>query len=139
MVKSTGTDLSFVKRYDGTIPGWEMGPSDRLYLADVNGDGKKDLYIYNTANWDKEYLGILTSSGTGLSGSWQKDWIGSWNLGSVDKLAVTNFNGGAGYDDLFIYNTNWFGMLRSNTTSLSQVYISPNYVHNFNYHKLGWW
>lgn len=139
MVKSTGADLAFVKRYDGTIPGWEMAPADRLYLADVNGDGKKDLYIYNTSNWDKEYLGILTSSGTGLAGSWQKDWIGSWNLGSVDKLAVTNFNGGAGYDDLFIYNTNWFGMLRSNTGSLSQVYISPNYVHNFNYHKLGWW
>lgn len=139
MVKSTGADLAYVKRYDGVIPGWEMAPADRLYLADVNGDGKKDLYIYNTTNWDKEYLGILSSSGTGLTGSWQKDWIGSWNLGSVDKLAVTNFNGGSGYDDLFIYNTSWFGMLRSNTTSLSQVFISPNYVHNFNYHKFGWW
>lgn len=139
MVRSTGADLAYVKRYDGAIPGWEMAPNDRLLLADVNGDGKKDLYIYNTNNWDKEYLGILTSSGTALAGTWQKDWIGSWNLGGVDKLAVTNFNGGSGYDDLFIYNTNWFGMLRSNTTSLSQVFISPNYVHNFNYHKLGWW
>jgi len=139
MLKSTGSNLSYVKRFDGVIPGWEMAPNDRLYIADANGDGKKDLYIYNTSNWDKEYLGILTSNGTTLSGTWQKDWIGSWNLGSVDKLAVTNFNGGSGWDDLFIYNTNWFGMLRSNTTSLSQVYISPNYIHNFKYHKLGWW
>ncbi|HEY8918880.1 MAG TPA: M64 family metallopeptidase [Chitinophaga sp.] len=139
MLKSTGSNLSYVKRFDGVIPGWEMAPNDRLYVADANGDGKKDLYIYNTSNWDKEYLGILTSNGTTLSGTWQKDWIGSWNLGSVDKLAVTNFNGGAGWDDLFIYNTSWFGMLRSNTTSLSQVYISPNYIHNFKYHKLGWW
>jgi len=139
MLKSTGSNLSYVKRFDGVIPGWEMAPNDRLYVADANGDGKKDLYIYNTSNWDKEYLGILTSNGTTLSGTWQKDWIGSWNLGSVDKLAVTNFNGGSGWDDLFIYNTSWFGMLRSNTTSLSQVYISPNYIHNFKYHKLGWW
>ncbi|KAA2239679.1 hypothetical protein F0L74_26160 [Chitinophaga agrisoli] len=139
MVKSTGNNLSYVKRFDGIIPGWEMAPSDRLYIADANGDGKKDLYIYNTGNWDKEYLGVLTSTGNNLNGTWQKDWIGSWNLGSVDKLAVANFNGGSGWDDLFIYNAGWFGMLRSNTTSLSQVYMSPNYIHNFKYHKLGWW
>lgn len=139
MLRSTGTDLAFVKRFDGVIPGWEMGPDDRHIVADINGDGKQDIYVFNTNNWDKEYLGCLRSTGTDLAGSWQKDWIGSWNLGGVDNLKATNFTGGANAEDLVIHNTNWFGLLRSEGTSLSQVFICPTYIHNFRYHKLGWW
>ena len=83
---------------------------------------------------------MLISDGQGgLAGYWHEDWIGSWNLGALDLFLVGNFNGGAGWDDLFVRNANWFGLLRSQQQSLKLDAIYPKWIHDHLYHKDGWW
>jgi hypothetical protein len=140
MLASTGSDLRFVQRFDRDVPGWgEMRRNDRWFVADVNGDRRSDLYVYNASDWNTQYLGTLVSSGTSLNGGWQEDWIGSWNLGANDKLLVCNFNGGSGWDDLLIYNDDWFGLLRSLANSVALTSIYPKWIHNHQFQVNGWW
>jgi len=140
MLASTGGDLRFVQRFDRDVPGWgEMRRNDRWFVADVNGDRRSDLYVYNSSDWSTQYLGTLVSSGTSLNGGWQEDWIGSWNLGANDKLLVCNFNGGSGWDDLLVYNDDWFGLLRSLASSVALTSIYPKWIHNHQFEANGWW
>ncbi len=140
MLRSTSNNLAFVRRFDRNVPGWgEMREHDTWFVADVNGDRRQDLYVFNALDWATEYVGTLQSSGSNLNGGFQGDWIGSWNLGNVDRFLVLNFNGGAGWDDLLVYNDDWLGLLRSFSASVSLSSIYPKWVHNHNYHSLGWW
>lgn len=140
MLRSTGNDLQFVRRFDRDVPGWgEMRRHDRWYVGNIDGDSKFDLYVYNADDWNTQYLGTLLSSGISLSGSWQEDWVGSWNLGTNDKFIVCNFNGGAGWDDLLVYNDDWFGLLRSLSNRVMMTAIYPKWIHNHRYHSQGWW
>jgi hypothetical protein len=139
MLKSTGTSLAYTKRFDGTVPGWDgLEPHDKFFVADINSDGRGDLYAYNATDWATEYLGMLKSTGNNLTGGWQANWIGSWNLGSVDRFLVANYNGRGG-DDLFVRNDDWFGLLRSYSSSLQMTAIYPKWIHRHRYHWLGWW
>ena len=52
---------------------------------------------------------------------------------------MLNFNGGAGWADLAVFNDNWLGLLRSGSSSVWLTAIYPKWVHNHNYHRLGWW
>jgi len=140
MLRSTGTNMSNTRRFDRNVPGWgEMRQHDIWFPADVDGNGRRDLYVYNSSDWATEYLGTLKSSGVTLSGGWQADWIGSWNLGSNDQFRVANFDGGSGWDDLLVFNDKWFGLLKSASGSSVLSAIYPDWVHNHNYHSLGWW
>jgi hypothetical protein len=140
MLRSAGSNMTNSRRFDRDVPGWgEMRKRDRWFVGDVNGDSKSDLYVFNADDWSTQYLGTLRSSGSNLSGGFQTDWIGSWNLGTVDKLVVANFNGGANWDDLFIYNDGWFGCLRSLSTSVANTAIYPKWIHDHRYHQFGWW
>ena len=140
MLRSNGTSMSNTRRFDGTVPGWDgLAEHDEFFVADVNGDDRDDLYIYNDADWATQYLGTIQSTGTNLTGAWQDDWIGSWNLGTPDLFLVGNFNGGLGYEDLLVRNDNWFGLLRSQALSVQLEAIYPNWIHRHRYHSLGWW
>ncbi|MCD9019288.1 M64 family metallopeptidase [Parachryseolinea silvisoli] len=140
MLRSSGSNLHYVQRYDGDVPGWDgLAEHDEFYIGDANGDNKDDLFVFNTNDWSTEYLGILHSSGTALNGRWQDDWIGSWNMGRVDKLLIGNFNDGAKWDDVFIRNNNWFGLLRSYQSYLVMTAIHRDWIHRHKYHRLGWW
>ncbi|MDQ3175369.1 MAG: M64 family metallo-endopeptidase [Acidobacteriota bacterium] len=140
MLRSNNSSLSNVRRFDDNVPGWDgLAPNDKFFVADINGDKRGDLYAYNANDWVTEYLGVLQSNGTNLSGGWQDDWINSWNLGRNDKFLVANFNGGAGWDDLFVRNSDWFGALQSYNTSVGLTAIDPKWIHNHRYHSLGWW
>ena len=140
MLRSTGNDLAFVHRFDRDVPGWgEMRRNDQWFVADINGDRKSDLYVYNAKDWNTQYLGTLLSSGTSLGGGFQSDWIGNWNLGANDKFVVLNFNGGANWDDLLVFNDDWLGLLRSTSNRVTQTALYPQWVHNHRYHRLGWW
>ena len=140
MLASTGSNLNFVRRFDRDVPGWgEMRAHDRWTVADANGDGRADLFVYNSRDWNTQYLGTLLSSGSQLGGGFQSDWIGAWNLGPDDRFVVANFNGGAGWDDLLVFNDNWFGLLRSLSNRLTLTSIHPQWIHNHNFHAVGWW
>lgn len=140
MLKSRESSVVMVNRYDEEVPGWDdLEPGDQFYAADVDGDIDEDLYVYNATDWSSEYLGILNSNTKELSGSWQRDRIGGWNLGKVDRFLVGNFNGLGGWDDLFVYNSEWFGMLRSRTGSVVLDSIFRWWINEVEYHEFGWW
>ncbi len=132
MLKSTGSSLTMTQRYDGNAPGWQMRSHDRHYVADLNGDGKADLVVFNANDWSPVYLGRMISTGTGLSCDWSADWIGGWHLGSVDNFEPCNYQGVSGKRDLLVHNTDWFGMLRSAAPwALDQIYY--RWIHNYKY------
>jgi len=144
VAKSTGSGLSFLRRYDSSsvaanIPGWFMTKGDRFWIADANKDGKADLFVYNPAiNWSTEYLGTLMSSGNSLSGSWSADWVGGWNLGIVDKILAVNYEGGPGKADIFIRNDNWFGLLRRTPSSFVMDRIYYHWIYTALYDSKPW-
>jgi hypothetical protein len=132
MLKSTGSALTMTRRYDGNAPGWQMRKNDRHWIADVNRDGRADLFVYNSSDWATEYLGTMTSSGTDLACAWKADWVGEWNLGSVDKFEPCDYEGVGGRRDLVVHNTNWIGMIRATPTlSLQRLYF--RWIHNYRY------
>jgi hypothetical protein len=109
-----------------------MRKNDRHYLADINGDGKADLFVFNALDWATEYLGAMCSTGTGVTTSWSADWVGEWNLGNVDQFEVCNYEGVGGRRDLFVHNQNWFGMMRA-TPGLALQKIYYRWIHNYRY------
>lgn len=122
------------------LPGWGLQRQDRFWVANVDGDEDDDLIVYNHANWDSQYLGICRSNSSfQLAGSWQKDWIGGWNLGPTDDFAVADFRGGAGWEDLFVFNTNWFGLLRSYQSAYQLESINHKWITQHRYHGWGFW
>ncbi len=132
MLRSNSNALDMVQRYDGNVPGWQMRRNDRHYIADIDGNGKADLFVYNALDWYSEYLGTMISSGAGLSASWAVDWVGEWNLGQVDQFEPCEFEGVGGRRDLFVHNHDWFGMIKATPTlSLQRLYY--RWIHNYRY------
>ena len=106
MFRSTGASLQFVARFDGDIPGWGgLRGQDTLYLGDFNGDGKKDLYIFNGTDWSMPYLGMFRSTGSGLqiAARYDGDVPGWGGLAKHDRFLPADINGDA-KTDLFAYN-----------------------------------
>ncbi|MDB2674314.1 M64 family metallo-endopeptidase, partial [Akkermansiaceae bacterium] len=110
--------------------GWHLTSGDRFYVGNVDGDGDDDLIIFNGTNWGPTYLGMAKSLGQlgDVSATWQDDWIGGWHLGEVDDFKVCDFAGGGGWADLFVYNDDWFGCLRSRRTAYQLASFNYKYI-----------
>ena len=68
MLRSTGSNYSFVRRFDDTLPGWgSMKQNDQFYVGDFNSDGLNDLYVFNGPDWSMPYLEMLRSTGNNLA------------------------------------------------------------------------
>lgn len=128
LLKSSGTSLSAVKRYDDSFPGWIMGKNDKYYVADFNGNGKDDLYVFNGINWGShKYLGMLRSSGSSLARVrlYHNKLASGWNMGKNDRHYPADINGD-GKDDLYVFNgSDWsrayMELTRSTGTALNYV------------------
>ncbi len=133
---SSSGKFSGLALHSDSIPGWNFRPNDVLRRFNKEGDRVDDIVIFNPHDWaSKEYLGILSNNGRGgLSGNWQEGWIGGWNLGSVDHFKVVDFRGSSNWDDLFIFNKNWFGLLRGKKYSFGLESIYHKWIQNHRYH-----
>jgi hypothetical protein len=133
MFRSNGSGLVMAHRYDGDVPGWGGLASHDLFLpADLSGDGRTDLFVYNTQDWVTEYLGRMTSTGSALTADFVGDWVGEWNLGPADGYEVGNFEKASGQPDLYVHNQDWFGMI-SGRGSLSLERLYNRWIHNYRY------
>jgi hypothetical protein len=120
--------LRLIARYDGDIPGWGgFAANDQFYVGDFSGDGKKDLLVFNGADWSMTYVGMLRSTGFGFNQirRFDGDIPGSGGLASHDQLFVGDFSGD-GRDDLYIFNgadwsMSYVGMFRSTGTNLTMT------------------
>lgn len=124
MLRSTGSSITTVTRYDVSLPGWTMSANDRFYVADFDGDHKKDLYVFNGLDWSYKYLGMVRSSGTGLSDIklYTSTLASGWNMGAHDRHFVGDIDGD-GKDDLYVFNGSDWGiayleMTKSSGTTL---------------------
>lgn len=124
LLRANGTSLSGIQRYDGSIPGWSMRPADQFFVADFDGDGKSDLYVFNGTNWSYRYLGMLRSSSTALSDiNLFTSGLPGWTMTAGDRFMTGDFDGD-GKADLYVFNgSNWayayLLMAKSTGTGLS--------------------
>jgi IgA Peptidase M64/FG-GAP-like repeat len=133
MLASGGTGVSMTRRYDGTVPGWQMRRNDRHWVADVDGNGRADLFVYNYQDWYSEYIGTMTSTGSALTAHWAVDWVGEWNLGAVDRFEPCDFRGAGGRRDLVVHNRDWLGMIKASPTTLALERLYYRWIHNYRY------
>ena len=98
--------LSAIRVYEGTLPGWGgLAAHDKIMVADINGDGRDDLYIFNGVDWATPYLGLFASDGDsfGAVKVYEKKVPGWGRLGNHDQFITGDFTG-AGRSDLFAWN-----------------------------------
>ena len=128
--------LRLIARYDGSMPGWQFSHNDKFYVADIDGDGKQDLIVFNGTDWVFPYLGMLRSSGTGfhLINRYDQNLPG-WQMTSGDQFFVGDFSGD-GKSDLFVFNgANWaypdLGLLKSNGSGYTMSHRYDHYLPNW--------
>jgi len=133
MFRASGSGLAYVRRYDGDVPGWGgLAQHDQFFAADIDGNGRCDLWGWNYQDWSEEYLGRMISSGTALSASFIGDWVGEWNLGSADAFEVARFSGTSGQPSLYVHNTDWFGVINGRRGyGLDRIYY--RWIHTYRY------
>lgn len=142
MFRSTGSGLAYVNRYDGDVPGWGgLARHDRFFAADMNADGRSDLWAWNHQDWNQEYLGRMVSSGNALSAGFAGDWVGEWNLGPSDRFEVARFTSArrrpgraatGGRPHLYAHNNEWFGVIDGRSGyALRRIYY--RWIHDYRF------
>lgn len=128
LVDDGNDGLRLIARYDGDIPGWGgLRRNDTFFVGDFDGNGRKDLFVFNGKDWSMPYVGMLRSTGTGfdLVRRFDGDIPGWGGLARNDQVFVGDFSGN-GRDDLYLFNgddwnMSYVGMFRSSGSDLTMT------------------
>jgi len=85
-------------RYGPWIGGWHLGPHDRFTVADLDGDGRDELFV-RSSNW----AGLLRwQDAGGLACEWisgdpavKANWVDGWHLSPLDHEVAADVDGTA--------------------------------------------
>lgn len=115
--KNTGNNYMTMLYYNNSSADWDWGWSnsgngwigpwykrniDRFFTGDFNGDGKSDLLCMQVTNNNTDWWSLLKFNNnqwsylTNNSYNSGSDWIGSWQIRSIDEFYVGDFNGEIG-------------------------------------------
>jgi hypothetical protein len=133
MFRSSGSSLTFIELFTNTVPGWTLKPHDEFRVADINGDGRDDLYAMNLTDWSYHYVGLLRSTGSSISASYHETAIGKWEIRPTDRLLPADLDGD-GKVDLILRDLFWLGLCRSMGTELDFLRRYYHWIHNYRYH-----
>jgi ribosome modulation factor len=116
------------------IDGWHLGPLSREIAVDIDGSGRRALFV-RSSRW----AGLFRLTNASMTCPWMtgdpganRDWIGGWHLGLQDRAAAGNFRV-AGAEELFIRSPQWAGLLAWTGDGLETVWMSGDPAANANW------
>ena len=75
------------------MPNWSFGKNDQFFVADFDGNNKKDLFVFNGADYETRCFGLIKSSGTNLSLIQSYDAnLPGWQMNKNVRYYVGDFN-----------------------------------------------
>lgn len=116
-----------VARADGWVGDWNLGADDRALSADMDGDGKDELFV-RSPNW----AGVLGWRSSALKSlTVQEDWVGEWNLGSDNRELAGDFDGD-GRDEIYVRSPDWAGLLALEGGRLVSKSVQHDWIGQWN-------
>lgn len=136
--------------YSSTTGGsstWNVGWTDQLYCADLDGDGQVEILIFNPGQNNPRRIGVLkwNSSSNQLDALWIASGTisnGGWNLSAQDQFYSADLDGD-GIDEIIGFKPQtdtekfpcYIGVFKWNSSSveLELVWVKSGDISN------GWW
>lgn len=109
------------------IGGWNLGPDDYEVVADLDGDGRDEVYVRSP-----EWAGVLKwQYGRFDTVTVQHDWIDRWNMGPDNRELAGDFDGD-GRDEIYIRSPEWAGVLKLVEGRLRLQSIQHDWIDRWN-------
>ncbi len=129
VLKWTGTELKAAWMTRDWAPGgWNMSAEDRIYVADVDGDGRDEIVVHKPA---ADWMAVLKWTGTELKAAWMtRDWApGGWNMSAEDRIYVADVDGD-GRDEIVVHKpaADWMAVLKWTGTELKAAWMTRDWV-----------
>jgi|GEM_PF-5073817 len=115
------------RHQNGWIGGWNLGGGDRELVADLDGDGRDEIYIRSN-----DWAGVLKwRYGRFRSLTVQHDWIDDWNLGEDNWEHMADLDGD-GQAEIYIRSPEWAGVMKLIDEKLQLLRIHHDWIGGWN-------
>jgi hypothetical protein len=116
----------FMQPYGTLLGGWMINKNDQLVIGIYHKNANKS-YIAVKSDWGLGKLGYSTDKKSLISIFMKKcgDFIGGWQLNSIDKIFFAGDVDNNGFDDLIIKSTWGLGLLSGTNEGFSGLWARP--------------